>query len=90
MQDNSPCQKPKTVLSFLEEGEIADMKWSPQSPDMNPQENVWKIMRENIIRSIQEFERINKEYVDKNIYYVQSNMYQYRNSTNIYIYIYTL
>ena len=34
----------------------------------------------NIIRSIQQFERINKKYVDKNVYYVQSNIY-------IYIYI---
>ena len=37
----------------------------------------------NIIRSIRQFKRINKKYVDKNVYCIQSNMYQY-----IYIYIY--
>ena len=41
MQDN----KAKTMLSFLEEG-IAVMKWLPQSPDMNPKENGWKIIGE--------------------------------------------
>ena len=40
MQDNAPCHRAKTVLSFLEEEGIAVMKWPPQSPDMNPQGNV--------------------------------------------------
>ena len=34
------------LLSFLEEEEIAVMKWPPQSLDINPQENVWKIIGE--------------------------------------------
>ena len=29
MQDNAPCHKAKTVLSFLEEERIAVMKWPP-------------------------------------------------------------
>ena len=40
MHDNAPCHKAKTMLSFLEEEGIVDMKWPPQSPDMNPLENV--------------------------------------------------
>ena len=31
IQDNTPCHKAKTVLSFLEEEWIAVMKWPPQS-----------------------------------------------------------
>ena len=46
MQNNVPCHKAKTVLSFLEAEGIAVMKWPPQSPNMNPIENVWKIIRE--------------------------------------------
>ena len=46
MQDNAPCHKAKTVLSFLEEEGITVMKRPPQSPDMNPLENVLKIIRE--------------------------------------------
>ena len=46
MQNNAPCHKAKTVLSFLEEERIAVIKCPLQSPDMNPIENVWKIIGE--------------------------------------------
>ena len=45
-QDNAPCHKAKTVLSFLEEEGITIMKWPPQTPDMNLIENVWKMIGE--------------------------------------------
>ena len=48
MQDNAPCHKTKTVLSFLEEEGIAVMEWPPQSPDMNPLENEWKISGDKV------------------------------------------
>ena len=48
MQDNVPCHKAKIVLSFLEEEEIAVIDWLRQSPDMNPLENVWKIIGEKL------------------------------------------
>ena len=46
MQDNAPYHKAKIVLCFLEEERIAVMKWPLQSPDMNPRENVLKIIEE--------------------------------------------
>ena len=44
MQNNAPCHKAKTGLSFLEEKGIALIRWPPQSQDMNPIENVWKLI----------------------------------------------
>ena len=45
MHDNGLCHKAKTVMGFLEEG-IAVMKWPPHRSDMNPLDNVWKIIGE--------------------------------------------
>ena len=38
MQDNAPCHKAKTVMSYLDEQDLEIMNWPPQSPDLNPQE----------------------------------------------------
>ena len=45
MQDNAPCHKARVVLDFLGVNSIETLKWTPQSPDMNPIKTLWAIIK---------------------------------------------
>jgi len=48
MEDNAPVHTAKASRSFLAENSITKIVWPAQSPDLNPIENVWFLLKSNI------------------------------------------
>jgi transposase len=45
MQDNAPCHTAGIVKDFFRRKQIPVLDWPPQSPDMNPIENLWAVIK---------------------------------------------
>ncbi|RKL09128.1 hypothetical protein BFJ70_g16701 [Fusarium oxysporum] len=50
MHDNASAHTARIVKSLLEELQIRIMTWLPYSPDLNPIENLWALMKAEIYR----------------------------------------
>ena len=49
MQDNAPIHKARTVQQWFRDMGIELVVWPPYSPDLNPIENLWKLLKAKII-----------------------------------------
>lgn len=49
-QDNAPCHKSKRSMDFLRSENIRVLPWPAVSPDINPIENLWSIMKRRLKR----------------------------------------
>jgi transposase len=56
MQDNAPVHTARIVKQILHELGIIVMIWPPFSPDLNPIENLWALMKAEIYRLHPELE----------------------------------
>ena len=47
-QDNAPCHTSFKLLSFFSKHKIEVMYWPPNSPDLNPIENIWNLTKNQV------------------------------------------
>ena len=48
MHDGAPCHRSKIVTEFLRKQKIKTLDWPGNSPDMNPIENLWHLMKDKV------------------------------------------
>lgn len=49
-QDNAPTHTAHIIQNFLEQQEFVVMKFPPNSPDMNPIEHMWAVLKKELYR----------------------------------------
>lgn len=49
-QDNDPKHTSRLAKEYLAENNVRMLEWPPQSPDMNPIENLWSIVKEDVAK----------------------------------------
>lgn len=50
LQDGAPCHASKRIKNFLKEQPFEVIDWPGNSPDLNPIENAWNFMKEEVKR----------------------------------------
>ena len=59
MDDNAPCHRSCEVETWRKENNIPRFQWLAQSPDLNPIENIWLVLKNSVKRNIHTIRTLN-------------------------------
>lgn len=48
MHDGAPCHRSRTVKDFLNQANVTVLDWPGNSPDLNPIENLWTVLKDKV------------------------------------------
>ena len=48
MHDNAPCHRAKIIRDWIDEKQINILEWPPNSPDLNPIENLFGLLKKKL------------------------------------------
>ena len=48
MQDGAPCHAARNTMRNLRAAEIEPIVWPPSSPDLNPIESIWNMVKDHV------------------------------------------
>ena len=50
-QDSAPCHRAKSVTNWFQTKNVRMLKWPENSPDLNPIENLWTLIKKKVFTS---------------------------------------